>query len=81
MEQQLNAKSMHVVPNPKGGWSVRQSGAERAARNFGTQAEAVRYGRELARRDRTEFYVHRQDGTIRERDSYRPDPASARNTR
>ena len=66
--------SKHVVPNSKGGWSVRNSGAERASGVFRTQAEAVRHARDAARRDGTELYVHRDDGTIREKLSYSHDP-------
>lgn len=69
----MGTKSRHVVPNPNGGWSVRQSGAKRASRNFDTQKEAVKFGRGLARKEHTEFYLHRKDGTIREKDSYGAD--------
>src|SRR5215217_5765699 len=66
----MRRKSRHVVPAPGGGWSVRQSGASRASRVFADEAEAVRFGREAAQKDRTELYVHRQDGTIRRKLSY-----------
>ncbi|MFC5343553.1 DUF2188 domain-containing protein [Brevundimonas staleyi] len=64
----------HVVPRPNGEWAVRNSGAAKATKVFGTQAEAIKFGRSIARRDGVEFYVHRKDGTIRERDSYGRDP-------
>lgn len=64
----------HVVPRPKGEWAVRNSGASRATKVFETQKEAIKFGREAARKDGVEFYVHRKDGTIRERDSYGRDP-------
>ncbi len=67
-------KGKHVVPRPNGEWAVRNTGAARATKVFDTQAEAIRFGRDAARRDRVEFYVHRRDGTIRERDSYGADP-------
>jgi hypothetical protein len=70
----MGKRSQHVIRNPKGGWSVFHSGATRASRNFDTQAEAVNYGRNLARREQTELYVHRNDGTIREKNSYGLDP-------
>lgn len=74
-------RSQHVVPNPQGGWSVRQSGAARASKTFGTQAEAVKYGRTVAKRAQSEFYVHRNDGTIREKNSYAQDPFPPRDKR
>lgn len=68
------AANKHVVPRPNGEWAVRNSGASKATKVFGTQADAIKFGRNAARRDGVEFYVHRKDGTIRERDSYGRDP-------
>ena len=71
-------RSQHVVRNPKGGWSVLQSGAARASRTFKAFADAVSYGRDVARRERADLYIHRNDGTIREKDSYTSKPVRAR---
>jgi Uncharacterized protein conserved in bacteria (DUF2188) len=60
----------HVVPNPKGGWSVLRSGASRATRVFDNKEEAVGFAKKRAKKDSAELYVHRRDGTIQERDSY-----------
>ena len=68
------AAGKHVVPRPKGEWAVRTSGASKASRVFSTQAEAIQFGRSAAQKERTELYVHRKDGTIRERNSYGKDP-------
>jgi len=68
------AAGKHVVPRPNGEWAVRNSGASRATRVFETQNDAIKFGRQAARKEGTEFYVHRKDGTIRERDSYGRDP-------
>jgi hypothetical protein len=67
-------RDQHVAPNPKGGWSVRSSGAARASRVFSDQGEAVRHGRDIAKREKTELFIHGRDGTVRERDSYANDP-------
>jgi len=64
------AITRHVVRNPKGGWSVRESGASRATRVFDSQADAVRFAKELSKRQGGDLFVHRSDGRIRERDSY-----------
>ena len=66
--------SHHVVSNPNGGWDVKRSGASRASRHCDTQAEAVDVGREISRNQRTEFVIHRQDGTIPRKDSHGNDP-------
>ncbi|KAB2846051.1 MAG: DUF2188 domain-containing protein [Hyphomicrobiaceae bacterium] len=74
-------KSQHVVKNPSGGWSVRRTGSARASRVFDTQEAAVDYARDIAKRQKTELYVHGRDGTIRERDSYGNDPHPPRDKR
>ena len=63
----------HVLPNPEG-WSVKRSGAKRATKVFKTQAEAIAAAREIAQNQKTELYIHRKDGRIRERNSYGSDP-------
>lgn len=67
------SKSKHVVPNSKGGWSVRSTGASRAARTFQSQGEALAYARDSARAAGGELYIHRKDGTVRDKRSYARD--------
>ncbi len=59
----------HVVPR-QDGWAVKKGGATRASKVFDTQASAIQYARDRARKESAELYVHRRDGTIRQRDSY-----------
>ncbi len=66
--------SKHVVPNPSGGWSVKNSGATRASKVFDTQQQAISYGRDAARKGSTELYIHGRDGTIKNKNSYGSDP-------
>lgn len=65
--------SSHVVPRDSG-WAVKKEGASRASKVFDTQDDAIKYAREQARKDKSELYVHKRDGTIRERNSYGHDP-------
>jgi hypothetical protein len=65
--------SQHVVPKD-GSWAVRKEGASRATKVFGTQGEAVKFARDVAKKHCGELYVHRADGTIRDRKSYGNDP-------
>jgi hypothetical protein len=70
-----NSKKSHqVVLNYKGGWAVRNSDSSRAVRVFKSKDEAVGYAKNAARRDRSEVYIHRKDGTIMEKNSYGRDP-------
>lgn len=67
-------KDQHVVPSTSGGWAVRKTGAERASKVFPTQGEAIKHARQVAKKERSELYIHKKDGTIRGRDSYGNDP-------
>lgn len=60
----------HVVANQKGGWSVRKSDSSKASRVFDTKADAVGYGKELAKKQHAELYIHSKDGTIIEKKSF-----------
>ena len=64
--------NQHVVPR-RGRWAVRRTGANKARRVFDTRKEANAVGREVARKERSELYIHGEDGKIRERSSYRAD--------
>jgi hypothetical protein len=70
--------SKHVVPNPAGGWAVKNSGSVRASKTFDTQQQAVGYGRQVAKKSGTELYIHGRDGTIKDKRSYGNDPMPPR---
>lgn len=70
----MTRKSQHVVHNPKGGWAVKKSGASRATKRFKKQSDAIKYAKRIAKNNRTELFIHRSDGTIRNRNSYGNDP-------
>lgn len=69
----MSKKGQHVVPSASG-WSVKKAGASRASSNHATQKEAIAVATQVARNQRTEVYIHGQDGRIRERNSYGNDP-------
>jgi hypothetical protein len=62
------------------GWAIEIEGEQRLGRLFPTEHEAVVAGRLLARRDKTQHIVHREDGTISERQHFedRSDGSPAR---
>ncbi len=71
----MSKKSNHVVPSKKrGGWAVKKSGSAIASKSFDRKEDAVKYGRELSRREKTELYIHKRDGRIQDRNSYGKDP-------
>lgn len=67
-------KGVHITPRDDGQWNVVRDGAQRASSVHSTQAEATSAGRDTARREQTELYIHGRDGRIRDRDSYGTDP-------
>lgn len=66
-------KNVHVVPQD-GGWAVKSGGASRAAKVTDTQAEAIKVGKQIAENRGAELLIHGEDGRIRSKDSYGPDP-------
>jgi Uncharacterized protein conserved in bacteria (DUF2188) len=77
----MSKASKHVVPNTTGGWAVKNAGASRASKLFTTQADAVTYARDAAKKAKTELFVHGKDGTIKERNTYGRDPMPPRDKR
>jgi len=71
----MSKKSNHVVPSTKaGGWTVQKSGSARASKSFARKEDAIKYGRELSRKEKTELYIHKRNGIIQQRNSYGNDP-------
>lgn len=64
-------KNQHVVPND-GGWAIKGSGSKKATRVFSTQEQAIKAGRDIARRQGSELLIHGKDGRIREKNTYGP---------
>lgn len=64
---------VHTVPHGDG-WANRREGADRVSKTFKTKAEAAEQGRNTAKTDKTEHFIHKKDGTIGEKNSYGSDP-------
>ncbi|MCY1457724.1 hypothetical protein D9M71_750440 [compost metagenome] len=69
----MSKKNQHVVPH-NDSWAVRGAGNSRVTKQFDTQQEAIDYGREIARNQSSELFIHGENGKIRERDSHGHDP-------
>jgi hypothetical protein len=67
----------HVVPHGDQ-WAVQREGNSRASSLHDTQSEAIQSGRQIAQREELEIFIHRQNGQIRDRDSYGNDPCPPR---
>jgi hypothetical protein len=67
-------KSVHVVPNGGNGWRVHDTSGKTPDQQFRTQGAAIEAGRDIAKDQRTELRIHRQNGQIRDSISYGNDP-------
>ena len=66
-------KNQHVVPHGDV-WAVKCEGNQRATSVHATQREAIDAGRDIAINNRSELFIHNQQGRFRERNSYGNDP-------
>lgn len=55
----------HIAQHPNGGWKVQGAKSEKALKIFPTQAEAIKYAKELAKNAGVPFRVHSRAGKIR----------------
>ena len=68
-------EELHIVYNQeRGGWDAKRQNAERASKHFGTKADAMEWGRELAKKEGLELIPHGMDGKIQNPNSYGNDP-------
>lgn len=66
-------RNQHVVPQGDK-WAVKGAGNPKATKVTSTQAEAISYAKEIAKNQNSELFIHKQNGQIRERNSYGNDP-------
>jgi hypothetical protein len=69
------AGEVHTVPRGDG-WANEIGGGETLPATHDTKDEAVKAGRDEARKRGVEHVIHNQDGTIGEKNSYGNDPRS-----
>ena len=62
----------HVVPH-EDGWAIRGEGNERLTAVYEYQDDAIRRARKIARGYGSSVIIHRRDGSIRDRTSYKKD--------
>ncbi len=66
-------KNIHTVPY-KGKWAVIEEDSSIPLGIHGTQRNAVKHGREVAKERGVEHIIHGKDGKIQGRESYGNDP-------
>lgn len=74
-----NESKQHVYPKRSGKWAVFRSGASRASRLFETEDDAVTYARRVAQKEGSAMYIHRYDGSVKQRYSFGSDSVAPKN--
>jgi hypothetical protein len=69
----MNKRNQHVVKTGEG-WGLRGENSKKLTKEFNTQAEAIAKGKQVAKNQKVELFVHGRDNKIRARDSYGSDP-------
>lgn len=66
----------HVVPDTDAGmWKVKKEGAKRASKTEDNKRPAVKWAKRTAKKNKpSEVVVHKRDGTIGPRHTYKDDP-------
>lgn len=62
--------NQHVVPHPEG-WAVKGEGNERYTATYKYQDDAIERAKDIAYNYKADVIIHRKDGTIRDRVSYK----------
>jgi hypothetical protein len=70
----MKSKSTHVVPDPKGGWKIEETGGKGDVGHFHLKSEAVSKAREISRDEGSELIIHAKNGRIERKDSHGHDP-------
>lgn len=65
--------NQHVVPH-EDGWAVKGEGNERYTAVYDHQDDAIDRARDIARNYGSSVIIHRRDGSIRDRRSYKNEP-------
>ncbi|UWV78344.1 DUF2188 domain-containing protein [Mycoplasmopsis felis] len=60
-----------TLDKEKDKWRVYREGAERATITFDTQKECIIYAKELAKKNNGTYYIHGENGRIRDGKGYK----------
>jgi len=64
--------NQHVVPH-EDGWAVKGEGNQKYTATYKYQDDAIDRARNIAKRYKASLIIHRKDGSIRDRVSYKED--------
>ena len=76
MVQQMG-KNQHVVSHDSK-WAVKGENNNRFTKIKKTQKKHIPIARRIAKNQKSELFIHKKDGTIRDRDSFGNDPRNVK---
>ncbi len=62
--------NQHITHNPNGGWRVIGEGNLKPTKILPTKIDAINYGRNIAKNQKSELIIHGLNGKIQDKDSY-----------
>ncbi len=78
----MSRHNHHIVPNSeRGGWDIKRDNSQRSSRHFDKKEDAVKAGREISIKNKTELIIHGKDGRIQRSDSHGNDPCPPKDKR
>lgn len=66
-------KNQHVIPHGKN-WAIKGEGNKKATKVTKTKKEAEKIAREIAKKNKSELFIHDKEGRIINRNSFGNDP-------
>jgi len=69
----MKKNNQHVIPLGTG-WAVKKEGSKKFTIITDKKADALKVGRQIARNQNSELFIHGSDGKIQDKDSYGKDP-------
>jgi len=78
MKMNIIYKNIHIVPNPSGGWLVKEEHSLSPIASTKTKKEANSIAKALAKERQVELVIHNRDGKIADKDSFGNDPENTK---
>jgi len=60
----------HVTPSKQSGWAIRKEGRKRELSRFSTKEDAIKHAKQISKKEKSDYVVHRKDGSIQTVDAY-----------
>lgn len=70
----MAGKNQWVTPHDEGQWAVKGEGNSKATKVFDNKADALEFGREIAKNQHSELISQKKNGQINLKNSYGKDP-------